>query len=63
MSIQTKEDYAKQIIDNIKATSCPDLIAGGHENRSGGIIETQDIQKCHEWVNLFKQSADEVLGK
>lgn len=63
MSIQTKEDYAKQIIDNIKATTCPDLVAGGHENRSGGTIETQDAQKCHEWVNLFKQSADEVLGK
>lgn len=63
MSILTKKDYAKQIIDNIKANACPDLVAGGHENRSGGTVETQDVQKCHEWVNLFKQSADEVLGK
>lgn len=63
MSILTKNDYAKQIIDNIKANTCPDLVAGGHENRSGGTIDTQDAQKCHEWVKLFKQSADEVLGK
>lgn len=63
MSILTKNDYAKQIIDNIKANACPDLVAGGHSNRSGGTIDTQDAQKCHAWVNLFKQSADEVLGK
>lgn len=63
MSIQTKKDYAKQIIDNIKATTCPDIRAGGHENRSGGTIETTDAKKCHEWVNLFKQSAEEVLDK
>lgn len=63
MSILTKNDYAKQIIDNIKANACPNLVAGGHSNRSGGTIDTQDAQKCHEWVNLFKQSADEILGK
>ena len=61
MSIQTKADYAKQIIDNIKATTYPELIAGGHENRSGGSIETLDTQKCHEWVNLFKNSAEQIL--
>lgn len=60
MSIQTKEDYAKQIINNIK-TTCPELVAGGHENRSGGSIETLDTQKCHEWVNLFVNSADKIL--
>lgn len=63
MSLQTKADYAKQIIDNIKASTCPELVAGGHENRSGGTINTTDAKKCHEWVELFKQSADEVLGK
>lgn len=63
MSILTQKDYAKQIIDNIKATTCPNLVAGGHENRSGGTINTQDAQKCQEWVNLFRQSADEILGK
>ena len=63
MSIQTKGDYAKQIIDNIKATTCPDLVAGGHENRSGGTLKSLDAQKTHEWVELFKNSADEVLGK
>ena len=60
LSIQTKEDYAKQIIDNIK-TTCPELVAGGHENRSGGSIETLDTQKCHDWVNLFVNSADKIL--
>ena len=63
MSLQTKGDYAKQIIDNIKATTCPDLVAGGHENRSGGTLKSIDAQKTHEWVELFKNSADEVLGK
>ena len=63
MSIQTKGDYAKQIIDNIKAKTCPDLVAGGHENRSGGTLKSLDAQKTHEWVELFKHSADEVLGK
>jgi len=63
MSIQTKADYAKQIIDNIKAKTCPDLRAGGHENRSGGTLKSLDAQKTHEWVELFKNSADEVLGK
>lgn len=63
MSIQTKGDYAKQIIDNIKAKTCPDLVAGGHENRSGGTLKSLDAQKTHEWVELFKNSADEVLGK
>ena len=61
MSIQTKEDYAKQIIDNIKTTTCPEIVAGGHENRSGGSIESLDTQKCHEWVNLFVNSADKIL--
>ncbi len=63
MSLQTKGDYAKQIIDNIKAKTSPDLCAGGHENRSGGTLDSIDAQKTHEWVELFKHSADEVLGK
>ena len=63
MSLQTKSDYAKQIIDNIKATTYPDLVAGGHENRSGGTLKSIDTQKIHEWVELFKHSADEVLSK
>ena len=63
MSLQTKGHYAKQIIDNIKATICPNLVAGGHENRSGGTLKSLDAQKTHEWVELFKNSADEVLGK
>lgn len=63
MSLQTKDNYAKQIIDNIKATTCPNLVAGGHENRSGGTLKSLDAQKTHEWVELFKNSADEVLDK
>lgn len=63
MSLQTKGGYAKQIIDNIKATTYPDLVAGGHENRSGGTLKSIDTQKTHEWVELFKHSADEVLSK
>ena len=61
MSILTKEDYAKQIIDNIKATTYPELIAGGHENRSGGYIVTTDDNVYHDWINLFKNSAEKVL--
>ncbi len=63
MSIQAKGDYAKQIIDNIKAKTCPDLVAGGHENRSGGTLKSLDTTKTHEWVESFKHSADEVLSK
>ena len=62
MSIITKKDYAKQIIDNIKTTTCPDLVAGGHDDRSGGSLASSDKQKCHEWVGLFVDSANKVLS-
>lgn len=62
MSILTKKDYAKQIIDEIKATTCPDLVAGGHDDRSGGSIESSDKQTCHNWVNLFVNAADKILS-
>ena len=61
MSILTKKDYAKQIIDNIKTTN-PNLQAGGHDNRSGGTILSTDKKECHNWVNLFINSADQVLN-
>ncbi|MBR1943260.1 DHH family phosphoesterase [bacterium] len=61
MSILTKKDYAKQIIDEIKSTTCPELTAGGHDDRSGGTIASSDKQKCHEWVNLFVDAAEKVL--
>lgn len=60
MSILTKEDYAKQIIDDIKKT-VPDLTAGGHENRSGGSIVTENTDKYFEWVNHFTNSAEKIL--
>ena len=60
MSILTKEDYAKQIIDDIKKT-VPDLTAGGHENRSGGSIVTENTDKYFEWVNHFTSSAEKIL--
>ena len=61
MSIQSKENFAKQIIDNIKSTSCPELVAGGHDDRSGGLLESSDNTQCHNWVNLFVDSADKLL--
>ena len=61
MSILTKKDYAKQIIDDIKSSTCPELVAGGHDDRSGGTVISSDKQKCHEWVNLFVNSAEKVL--
>lgn len=60
MSILTKEDYAKQIIDDIKKT-VPDLTAGGHENRSGGSIVTDNADKYIQWVNYFTNSAEKIL--
>lgn len=60
MSILTKEDYAKQIIDDIKKT-VPDLTAGGHENRSGGSIVTDSTEKYFQWVNHFTNSAEKIL--
>ncbi len=62
MSILTKKDYAKQIIDDIKSTVCPDLTAGGHDDRSGGTINSSDSEVCHKWVNLFVNSADKILN-
>ena len=61
MSILTKKDYAKQIIDNIKTTTYPELQAGGHDDRSGGTIISTDKQTCHNWVNLFVNAANNVL--
>ena len=63
MSILTRKDYAKQIIENIKNTTYPELTAGGHDDRSGGTIISNDKDTCHKWVKLFVRSADEVLGK
>lgn len=62
MSLQSKSDYAKQIIDNIKATSYPELIAGGHDDRSGGMLYTSNHEKCQNWVKLFVDSAQKVLS-
>ena len=62
MSILTRNDYAKQIIDEIKSTTYPELIAGGHDDRSGGTINSTDKNVCHEWVNLFINAADKVLS-
>lgn len=62
MSINTRKDYAKQIIENIKKTTYPELTAGGHDDRSGGTVIASDNKACHDWVKLFVKSADEVLG-
>ena len=62
MSILTKKDYAKRIIDDIKTTSYPELVAGGHDDRSGGTIISSNKQQCHNWVNLFVNSAENVLN-
>lgn len=62
MSILTRKDYAKQIINEIKTSTYPNLVAGGHDDRSGGSLASTDKQKCHEWVNLFVNAADKVLS-
>lgn len=61
MGILTKKDYAKQIIDEIKSTTYPDLVAGGHDDRSGGTLNSSDKTDCHNWVNLFVNAADKIL--
>lgn len=61
MSILTNKDYAKQIIDDIKTTMYPELIAGGHDDRSGGTLNSSDKDVCHNWVELFVNSAEKVL--
>ncbi|MBR2526007.1 hypothetical protein IKE67_06035 [bacterium] len=61
MSILTKKDYAKQIINEIKSTTYPDLVAGGHDDRSGGTLSSSDKTDCHNWVNLFVNAADKIL--
>ena len=62
MSILTKNDYAKQIINEIKSSTYPNLVAGGHDDRSGGTINSSDRQTCHNWVNLFVNAADKILA-
>lgn len=61
MSINSTKDYAKRIIENIKNTTCPELVAGGHDDRSGGTINSSDADECSKWVELFKNSAKKVL--
>lgn len=61
MSILTNKDYAKQIIDDIKTTKYPELVAGGHDDRSGGTLNSSDKDACHNWVELFVNSAEKVL--
>ena len=63
MSILTRGNYAKQIIDNIKNTTYPELTAGGHDDRSGGTLISNDKDTCHKWVKLFVNSADQVMNK
>lgn len=62
MSILSKKDYAKQIIENIKNTSYPQLTAGGHDDRSGGTLTSKDDYHCQKWVKLFVDSAEQVLS-
>ncbi len=60
ISIHSKEDYAFRLIEYNKQNYNPELIAGGHKNRSGGSMPGLDKKQCNLWVENFVKSAENI---
>ncbi len=58
MSINSIDDYAKRLIEFIKANLYPQLKAGGHSNRSGGRINSTKPERCNQFIEYFLQAAE-----
>ena len=60
MSIHSKGDYAKRLIDCIKKDINPDLTAGGHPDRAGGRIKCCTQPEVDKFVNDFLLAAESL---
>lgn len=60
MSITTKDNYAKKLINYIKKNLNPTLDAGGHPNRMGGRVHSIEEQSIKEFINNFLVAAEKV---
>jgi len=58
MSIHSKSDYAKRLIDYVKTNINPNLIAGGHEDRAGGSVLSCQKADVDKFINDFLTAAD-----
>lgn len=60
MSIHSKDDYAKRLIDGVKANLNPDLIAGGHADRAGGKVNSCQKSDVDKFINDFLTAAENL---
>lgn len=60
MSIHSKGDYAKRLIDYVKININPELIAGGHPDRAGGKVRNCDKKSVDKFINDFLIAAEKI---
>ena len=60
MSIHSKGDYAKRLIDTVRNDINPQLVAGGHPDRAGGKIRCYDKAEVDKFVNNFLLAAESM---
>lgn len=60
MSLLSNKDYAMKMVDYVKDNYKKDLVAGGHNNRCGGTIQTTNPEEQHAWVNNFIKASENI---
>lgn len=58
MSLTSNKNYAKKIVDFAKENYNRNLMAGGHPDRCGGTIYTNNPEVQENWINTFVNAAD-----
>ena len=60
MSLLSNKDYAMKMVDYVKNNYNNNLVAGGHNNRCGGTIQTTNPEEQHAWVNNFVKASENI---
>ncbi len=60
ISIHSNKDYAMKIIEYNRQNYNKDLIAGGHDERAGGSIQSLDGKICSKWIRDFIFAAQNI---
>ena len=60
MSILSNKNYAMKMVDYVKDNYDKNLVAGGHNNRCGGTIQTTNPEEQHAWVNNFIKASENI---
>lgn len=60
MSITSKGDYAQRLINYVRNNINPNLVAGGHPNRSGGRIPTFKKEDVRDFISNFLTAAERL---